>query len=371
MNGKCAIVRRRPSGELQVLNEEQGLRCRSGLSVFFDPANRQPCLSGFYLVVSFCERFFRINSEHLTHEHLTRFLGERLEEGVYLDYKAAHRRGELDYDKLSKVISGFANSAGGLLVVGVAEEKSKEGRIYPGSITWIPPSVSRERFEHSLLVRVSPPVRLIQIVPVREPNGPGTVFLVDVPQSEEPPHMSVPQHAYYKRRNFETVPMEHYEIADLFGRRRKPSIYFAYRVKNLIVEEGEVQFLFDVFVCNTGPAIARNAQIAIIFPPHVRLQNEYGLRRADEVHGGLPSLEAYVPGPMVIHRNQALRVGWTEVRINGDAFPVELKYSLVAEDCEEKLGGLLVRGEDLRRIENELKMDAPPGTRTGVSIRTI
>ncbi len=290
---------------------------------------------------------------------------------MYLDYKAIPPDGAINYDKLSKAVSGFADSAGGLLILGVAEDKSVPNRIYPGEITWGPTNVTRETLEHRLDARLAPRVQLLRIIPVRNHETGKSVFLIDVPQSESPPHMAIPYHAYYKRLNFETVPMEHYEVADLFGRRRKPSLHFGYRIRELSVVNGAREFTLDLFIYNTGAAPAKNAQLLVALPTHVALRNEYGLQRIDDFYGGEKAVAGEVPPPKVVHHNQAFRVGWVDVRIEENSFPVDLKYSLIAEDFQEKLDGLLMRIEDLDLVSEQLKVDAPPGTPTRLSIRTI
>ena len=91
-------------------------------------------------------------------EHLNHFINRSLEESLNLDYQAIPA--VLNYDELSQDVSAFANSAGGLLVLGVGEKKSeplKPG--LPGEITWTA-SYTKEAIESALLritLRLYPP----------------------------------------------------------------------------------------------------------------------------------------------------------------------------------------------------------------------
>ena len=102
-----------------------------------------------------------------------------MEENLSLDYQEIPAN--LNFDTLSKDVSAFANSAGGLLVLGVREKPggvSKPG--LPGEITWGPPSLTKEQVESNLLTRIHPWINGLIIHPVRSPET-GAVFLFDIP----------------------------------------------------------------------------------------------------------------------------------------------------------------------------------------------
>src|SRR5438105_921448 len=117
------------------------------------------------------------------------FVKQGIEENLNLDYKDI--RASENPDKLAQTVCAFANSEGGLLVLGVEEqrdmdEKGNVVKIRPGKITWGPKSVTKEAVESRLLVRVHPWVQGLRIHPVRNEKD-GVVFLIDVPQSPRPP----------------------------------------------------------------------------------------------------------------------------------------------------------------------------------------
>lgn len=163
--------------------------------------------------MSFIQRFFKKAPEELEVQDVQNFIYKKIEENVNLDYKDISLIE--DTEKLSKHVCAFANTEGGLLILGVREAISSVGkkkqRIYPGTITWVNHSYSREQLEEKLKTKIDPPVSL-KIVPIRKSReDPKLIFLLDIPESNEL-HMHKNTHRFYKRLNFESVPMEREEI---------------------------------------------------------------------------------------------------------------------------------------------------------------
>lgn len=145
-----------------------------------------------------------------------------VEENSNLDYKAIPPK-TINFDELAKDVSAFANSNGGLLILGVSEKveedpKTKKTlRIYPGKITWGNASLKKEVIEQHLVGKIHAPLTGIIIIPIRKSEQDHRViFLIDVLKSDNPPHMVTPYKKYYRRLDFSNVPMEHYEIQNLF-----------------------------------------------------------------------------------------------------------------------------------------------------------
>jgi hypothetical protein len=164
--------------------------------------------------MGFIERFFR-NAE-IKAEDVLSFISQKIEENMNLEYKDIETYH--DPDKLAKGIASFANTDGGLMILGVAESKTKDEkgrikRIYPDKITWGEISLDKEKLENQLAMRIRPPVSGLVVKPIRNEKD-QVIYLIDIPKSNSAPHMS--NHVYYERLNFRVRPMEHYEVANLF-----------------------------------------------------------------------------------------------------------------------------------------------------------
>jgi len=155
----------------------------------------------------------------------------QVQEGVELDYKQCDALQKTDGKKneISKDVSAFANSAGGVLVYGMKENGHKPTALDVG---YDPNDISKEWLEQVINSRIQ---RRIDSIRVNQINltktAPGKVaYVVAIPQSIRAPHQAADK-KFYKRFNFESVPMEEYEIRDVAHRSSTPAldIDFAFR----------------------------------------------------------------------------------------------------------------------------------------------
>lgn len=166
--------------------------------------------------MGFIKQFFK-NKKEIKPEDIESFIAQKIEENQKLDYKDIKAYHEID--KLSHHVASFANSAGGLIILGVSQDelKDKKGKnikICPKKITWGEMALDKETLENKLLSRIQPPISNLVIKPVRNEKH-EVIFLIDVPKSDSAPHMS-PDHRYNTRTNFRKRAMEHYEVANMF-----------------------------------------------------------------------------------------------------------------------------------------------------------
>ena len=167
-------------------------------------------------IMVFIEQFFEGKKE-IKPEDIEFFVFQRIEENLNLDYKDSEAYNNAD--KLAGHVASFANSGGGLIILGVNQDEIKDARgkitkIYPKEVNWGEASLNKERLENKLASRINPPITGLIIKPVRNEKD-KVIFLIDIPKSDFAPHMS-PDHKYNRRTNFGTMAMEHYEVANLF-----------------------------------------------------------------------------------------------------------------------------------------------------------
>src|SRR5262249_49506878 len=157
-----------------------------------------------------------------TEEDLQRLIDEEIQESLTLDYKASPSlaRDDKSRDELCKDVTAFANSAGGQIIYGIVEKDRKPVNVDDGS------DLSREWIEQVIDSRVEPRLDGLVITPVPVGMGSGRhAYVLTIPQaSGRAPHQA-PDKKYYKRQNFQSVPMEDYEIRDALRRATTPELY--------------------------------------------------------------------------------------------------------------------------------------------------
>lgn len=178
-----------------------------------------------------------------TESRLQNFITSEIEESLTLEYKAAEAldRNETKKKEITKDVSAMANSAGGILIYGISEYADLDKRHLPEKIT----PVDRRRFPREwveqIIQAIRPRIDGIVIHSVNLSSGDADVaFVIEIPQSNTAHQAS--DHRYYKRFNFQAVPMEDYEIRDVMFREQTPNIALNFLIqitdeaRNLVVQ---------------------------------------------------------------------------------------------------------------------------------------
>jgi hypothetical protein len=163
---------------------------------------------------------------------LERLISDGAEESTNLEFKGAAAlenmniaiQAEKAKSDISKDVSSFANSAGGIIIYGIEEEEQPPHKAK--ALSPIDPAkCSKERLEQVINSRIQPRIHGLRIHPVAlDRSGPEKVsYLVNIPQSFTA-HQAYDK-KYYKRFNFESVPMEDYEIRQTMHRQARPTYH--------------------------------------------------------------------------------------------------------------------------------------------------
>lgn len=220
----------------------------------------------------------------LTTADVERYVADGRWEDLQLDFKTSQSSFSKPEDRrvLARAISGFANSAGGLIIWGV-DAKRADAEAPLVAITRRPladPLLFMNRLQEYAGAATSPLVEGVEHRLVSG-DGSGEAFAATyVPESAAGPHMAkLGDDRYYKRTGDRFVKMEHFEVADMFGRRNRPNLQvWATR-----------RGTFDVVVkvINRGRGVAMAPFVALSFPGPWGLF-QYGLDGAG--HFGVPPL---------------------------------------------------------------------------------
>ncbi|SRR6266498_3928950 len=146
---------------------------------------------------------------------IDQLIRDGVQEDLHLDYKESPAIDRSKRNEIAKDTSAFANSDGGILIYGIVESNnlpvSKDGGVDHGVYT-------REWLEQVISSNITPKIDNIRIVPIPL-SASNSIYCVEVPKSYRAPHQA-PDRKYYKRFNFQSVPMEDYEINDVRGRQQ-------------------------------------------------------------------------------------------------------------------------------------------------------
>jgi hypothetical protein len=187
--------------------------------------------------------------EQWTEADIKLLIRENRPENISLEYKKsdALANNEKNKKEIAKDVSAMANSAGGVLIYGVDENKPTGPIRFDGGVD--PQKTSTEWIEQiidSNVARRIPSVRVIP-VPMMSEHTDHVVYVVSVPQSSLAPHMAS-DHRFYKRLGTITAMMEEYEIRDVARRSESPDLDIHFEVRH-----DQTSVLLIPWLTNTAP----------------------------------------------------------------------------------------------------------------------
>ena len=160
-----------------------------------------------------------------------RLIAGGVEESGTLDYKSRGALSKENAAEIAKDVSAMANSAGGVLIYGISEyPKDSPNAHLPEKLDPIDESeFSKEWLEHIIKDGIQPRLTDFLIHPIRLSEG-GSVYVVAISQSMTA-HQATKLTRYYRRYNFESVPMQDHEIRDVMHRVRHPQIRLSFEIR--------------------------------------------------------------------------------------------------------------------------------------------
>lgn len=192
---------------------------------------------------------------------------DEVEENIHLDYKrdgALSKEDNRKRTEITKDVSAFANSDGGIIVYGLAESDHK-----PQSITYIDGMVYTKEWLENIINSIQPRIDGVKIYPVRKDNDlKQSLYIVKIPRSSKAPHMAKDKR-YYKRLNFLSEPMEDYEVKDVMYRHHSPKLTL---INGSLQPDDErtpysetVRYSFKAWIKNEGKKFCKDYKISAYF----------------------------------------------------------------------------------------------------------
>jgi Putative DNA-binding domain len=215
---------------------------------------------------------------------LQRLITDGVAESLTLDYKASPSLGRDSKrrDELCKDVTAFANSAGGQIVYGIEADKNLPTKLDDGA----DPLITKEWIEQVIDSRVQPRIEGLVITPMQLAQGFG--FVLTIPQATSRAPHQAPDKKYYKRQNFQSIPMEDYEIRDTLRRATTPDLQVTLsigtnntaRLQFAPQQEMSRPLPLSVIITNRSPQPAYHALVYIGLDADLEVSVDIGLDRA-------------------------------------------------------------------------------------------
>ncbi|MEX2492733.1 MAG: ATP-binding protein [Nitrospirales bacterium] len=230
----------------------------------------------------------RNQSKTWSEHDLQSLIDYQVQEDSHLEYKDSRSLQKTDPKRMdiSKNVSSFANAGGGIIVYGICEngENHLPERLDEGVD---PVEFQKEWLEQVIQGQIIPRIGGIHINQVSlDLSSPRKVaYVVTIPQGETAHQAS--DNKYYKRFNFNSVPMEHYEILDVLNRNRYPNVIPTFEIPS-DYEETSKKRSFRVFLENKGSVSAKTISLTVYWPCDFGFsQNVYGAAPAWQIKKSL------------------------------------------------------------------------------------
>lgn len=244
-------------------------------------------------------------SREWAEDDLKELIRNQIQESVNLDYKRCPslQKTQAKKDEVSKDVSALANSAGGVLVYGVEENGHVPTGLDSG---YDPTDITKEWLEQVIQGNIRPRINGIHVnqvaLTISHPNK--VAYVVTIPQGGTA-HQAA-DFRYYKRFNFESVPMHDHEVKDVMNRLRFPLITPVFS-KTLL--RGAWDYRLNITLTNTGSMCARDVKFIFYWPECWKFQQEDGF------------VQRIIPSSLTIPNTEAKTVELSESNFDKVIFP--------------------------------------------------
>jgi hypothetical protein len=212
----------------------------------------------------YIEKIFGKKRNEVTLNHIKEYFSTQQEESSVIEFKS----GEVEINDVFKEITAFLNTEGGLLIIGAPRETKKNIgknnviKICEGDLTYSN-FKNKDSLYQKIASNIVPTPTNLKIEEYLTEEG--NVFLIDIPQSLNPPHQCSADGKYYLRLEREAKPAPHGIVQALFNKRRVPSLTadinieqidqnsdrILVRIKNEShIPADKVSFLIDIYNIN-------------------------------------------------------------------------------------------------------------------------
>ncbi len=279
-------------------------------------------------------------------EDIEAFIENKINESTTLEFKDSKSLN--DNKEISKDISAMANSEGGVIIYGLCDD---DGDYAPERVEWINDNQLIEKIEQIVQSKITPKIEGLQIKKVQnDKNINHFVIIVTVPKSDIAPHQDSRdsnQRRYWRRNGYTIRQMEHYEIEDLFFKRKRPLLEVSLTDVNKFIP------FYPIEVLNKGKVIAEKTAVKILIPTEFIISGE-GWSRIEEKLStiGKYTIYQYFEDRVPFYPKIPHVIGILE-HPNKKKLVEELKIGLyiVCKDMEAKIYEIILKnGSSIKKI---------------------
>jgi hypothetical protein len=298
--------------------------------------------------------------EALNKRKIEAFVADKREEGLQLEFKTVSSSGlenKDDRKNFAKALSGFANSSGGLIVWGINARKNERQVDCAVEVKPIEDiSLFYAKLNEFTGQFVSPIVDGVRHRKIKAASTRGYAVTL-IPESYASPHMAKGgEDRYYKRSGDSFYRMEHFDLEDMFGRRKKPKLILQARYER----RSSVRVSVILGLKNLGRGTAKYPYVTI------DVKRPYSISREEFNHDVRPTLRRLAFGQefgqefdsgkyganadIVIHPDSVC--DFAKIEINdgskGKAWEqLVIHYDASADDARSEKGELLLNYIDI------------------------
>jgi hypothetical protein len=194
---------------------------------------------------------------------LNKLIEDKTTEGLHLEFKTKHNPTTANLHKddkknFCKVLSGFANSDGGILIWGIKTNYRDESAIELKPISNIDDFI--RKLKSYIISATEPIVDNILIEKIKKKGSTKDGYLkCFVPLSYKVPHRSSFDHEYYKRSIEGFYAIQHFDLEYMFGRRQRPELKIATEISSdKKSNDKNEKYTLNLSFLNEGRAIAKH-----------------------------------------------------------------------------------------------------------------
>ncbi|GGB98602.1 AlbA family DNA-binding domain-containing protein [Dyadobacter sediminis] len=199
--------------------------------------------------------------KRFTEQDILSVIDSKLEESINIEFKSS---GSLSFDSISKKemskdVAAMANSDGGIIFYGI-----KEIDHVASQLSFINGrEITKEWIENVLTSNIQPKIDDLRIIPVRFGNDlERSIYVVIIGRSPDSPHMNSDK-KYYKRYNFQSVPMEEYEVRGSYLKDHESKVIFSnIQLMKPFIKYDIFRVDFHIQISNEGRYVAERYKVA-------------------------------------------------------------------------------------------------------------